>query len=230
LINFYKNKNIVITGAAGGLGKELTTQLHALGAKICCIVSPTSDIKDIIHYSDNISRCDLSSQEKTEEFLQSKIFDDVDILINCAGIFFLKNITKTTKKDYNLMMNVNLFSSFSFSLRCSQSMINKKAGLIINIGSSSCYNGCSDTAVYSISKHALLGMSRSLSEELKKHNINVLMFNPGSIKTKMGYLDTRQNVNTFLDPKKTAEYIIFSSSLCDDMIVHESRLLRKSNV
>ena len=66
------------------------------------------DIKDIIHYSDNISRCDLSSQEKTEEFLQSKIFDDVDILINCAGIFFLKNITKTTKKDYNLMMNVQM--------------------------------------------------------------------------------------------------------------------------
>lgn len=227
MINFYKNKNIIITGAAGGLGKEFICQLFDLGANIYAIVSPKSDVSQIEKYCKGIFRCDLSLQGSIEKLY---ISFDVDILINCAGLFYLKPLSEITINDYNCMMNVNIYSSLFLSLKCSKSMIQKKSGLIINIGSSSCYNGCSDTAVYSISKHALLGMSRSLSEELKKYNINVLMFNPGSIKTKMGYLDTRQNVNTFLDPKKTAEYIIFSSSLCDDMIVHESRLLRKSNV
>ena len=223
MIDFYKNKNIVITGAAGGLGKEFISQLFDLGANIYAIVSPKSDVSQIEKYCKDIFRCDLSTQESIEKLY---ISFDVDILINCAGLFYLKPLSEITIDDYNCMMNVNIYSPLFLSLKCSESMIQKKSGLIINIGSSSCYNGCSDTAVYSISKHALLGMSRSLSKTLKDHNIRVLIFNPGSIKTKMGLLDERQDFNSFLDPDKIVKYIIHTSSLSNNIIIDETRLNR----
>jgi short-subunit dehydrogenase len=71
-------------------------------------------------------------------------------------------------------------------------------------------------------------MSRSLAKSLKKHDIKVLMYSPGSIQTKMGKQDFRQDFNTFLDPQKVAEYIIYATSLSDDMIIDESRINRIS--
>lgn len=224
----FKDKKIVITGAAGGLGEEFVSQLHALGANIYSIVSPKSDISKISQYCKHVFRCDLSSQEEVQLFLKSDLFNDVDILINCAGLFYLKLLTQITAEDYNSMMNVNVYSPLALSLRCSKSMKSKGSGLIINIGSSSCYNGCCDTAVYSISKHALLGMSRSLSKAFKDYNIRVLIFCPGSIKTKMGQLDERQDFNSFLEPNKIVEYIIYTASLSNNIIIDESRLNRLS--
>ena len=223
---FYKNKNVVITGAAGGLGKELVSQLYALGANIYSIVSPTSDITGIDGFSKEIHRFDLSCKNSLDDLLTKEFLIKTDVLINCAGLWYLKNIDTISLDEFDQTMNVNVRSPFALSLRCSEHM--SEGGVIINIGSSSSYNGCKEAGAYSISKHALLGMSKSLSHALIGKGVRVLMFSPASLKTKMGKLDERQNYDSFLDPAEVAEYIIFTSSFRGEMIVEESRLNRRS--
>jgi NAD(P)-dependent dehydrogenase (short-subunit alcohol dehydrogenase family) len=222
---FYENKNIAITGAAGGLGKELVSQLYKLNANIYSIVSQRSNVADIKSFSKEIHRCDLGCKNDLEDLLNKDFFNEVDILINCAGLWYLKDIDTISLDEYDKVMNVNVRSPFALSLRCAKSM--GEGGLIINIGSSSSYNGCKEAGAYAISKHALLGMSKSLSQAFIKKGIRVLMVSPASLKTKMGKLDERQDFNSFLDPAEVAKFIIFTSSFRGEMIVEESRLNRK---
>ena len=225
---FYKNKNIAITGAAGGLGKEFVSQLYDLGANIFSIISRSHKDGEVDNFSKETYHCDFTSNEDIKSLVEKDFFDKIDILINCAGAWILETIEEIDLSDYDKIMNINVKAPFALSSRCARSMKDKKRGIIVNIGSSSSYNGCGDAGAYSISKHALLGMSRSLAKSLKKHDIKVLMYSPGSIQTKMGKQDTRQDFSTFLDPQKVAEYIIYTTSLSDDMIIDESRINRVS--
>ena len=226
MIDFYKNKKVVITGGAGGLGREMIKLLLSFESKITAIVSPNSDIDGI---ECDIIRCDLGDISEVNGLLWDETFDNVDILINCAGVFLIKTLEETTQDDFDYSMNVNVKSPFIITKRCLKSM-KEDGGLIINVGSSSSYNGSPTSGLYCISKHALLGLNRSLHKEFKKYNIRSLMFSPGSIKTKMGKTDTSQDFNTFLDPKEVAEYILFSSKYNNEMFIEESRMNRISVV
>jgi short-subunit dehydrogenase len=225
--NFYRNKNIIITGASGGLGKELSKILYEKGANLFLLVSMNSNISDL-DFAKKIYRCDLNNRKDIERTVTTEIFSSVDILINCAGIFPLVSLEDMAIDEYDKVMNINCRAPFILSKGCIASMKNRGGGLIINIGSSSSYTGSSDCGGYCISKHALLGLSRSLTKELKKYNIRVLAFSPGSIKTNMGKTDIRQDFETFLDPKDVAEFILYSATFKNEMIVDESRMNRIS--
>ena len=99
-------------------------------------------------------------------------------------------------------------------------------GRIVNIGSSSAYAGFKETSIYCGSKHALLGLSRAVYEELKEHNIRTFCISPGSVKTDMGKKVKNQNFDTFIDPKEIAEYVSFVMSFDGSMISEEIRLNR----
>jgi NAD(P)-dependent dehydrogenase (short-subunit alcohol dehydrogenase family) len=105
-------------------------------------------------------------------------------------------------------------------------MIGKKWGRIVNIGSSSAYSGFKNGTIYCSSKHAMLGLSRSLFDELKGHGIRVYCISPGSIKTKMGKQSKDQDFKTFLDPAEVAKYVGFVISFNDDLVSEEIRLNR----
>ena len=223
--NFYKNKNVIITGAASGLGREISKQLNDYGANLVFLVSPTSDTSSI-QFAKKIIRCDLSDKNEVLSLTSQNIFEEVDILINCAGVFPIKSLENTSIEEYESIMSINCTTPLILSKACVHFMRKKNNATIINIGSSSSYNGSERSGAYCISKHALLGMSRSLTKEMKKYGIRVLMFSPGSIKTKMGRLDTDQDFETFLDPAEGASYIIFSSTFENEMITNEVRMNR----
>ena len=227
MINFYKNKKVIITGAAGGLGKELSVQLNNFGANLFCVVSKNSDISKL-SFCKKIYRCDFNNVEDVDSLIWNNVFDEVDILINCAGIFPIKSLEETSLEEFDTVMNVNFRVPFILIQRSIKTMKKQNQGLIINVGSSSSYNGSSTSGAYCISKHALLGMSRSYNKELKKYNIRSLIFSPGSIKTKMGKTDVSQDYETFLDPKEVAEYILYSSKFNNEMFIDESRMNRIS--
>jgi 3-oxoacyl-[acyl-carrier protein] reductase len=105
-------------------------------------------------------------------------------------------------------------------------MKKKKWGRIVNIGSSSSYDGFSETSIYSASKHAILGFSRSIQKELKSYGIRTYCISPGSIKTKMGKKIKGQKYSTFINPKEIAEVILNLVKLDKEMIITEIRLDR----
>ena len=147
-------------------------------------------------------------------------------MINCAGIFQIKPIEKCDDKEFDELLNVNLKAPFLLSKAFSKEMKKKKWGRIINIGSSSSYSGFKNGTLYSSSKHGILGLSRSLSSELKDYNVRVFCISPSSTQTDMAKISTDQDFKTFLNPKEVAEFVILTISFDSEMIVDEIRLNR----
>jgi NAD(P)-dependent dehydrogenase (short-subunit alcohol dehydrogenase family) len=234
--DIYKGKNVFVTGATGGLGREICILLAHHGCNIFMTSTNKQKLEDLKNIIKSQSRVDVSYcvgdlknvkdiQNVCDSVLQA-YGDKTDIVINCAGIFPLKSLTDTTLEDYERCMNVNVKAPFIFANSLTAGMKERKWGRVMNVGSSSAYGGSADAGLYCISKHALLGLSRSLYQELKEENIRVYSYSPGSIRTPMGATDKRQDFSTFLDPKEVAEYVAFMMSYDSELISEEVRVNR----
>lgn len=232
-----KNKNCLITGATGGLGSQISEILLQNNCNVFLTARDQIKLKKLKnllekrnHSKGNIffQSGDLTKISDIKKIILEvrKNLRTVDILINSAGIFLSKPISKSQIEEFHNIFDVNVRAPFLFSKEFSQDMKRKKWGRIINIGSSSSYNGFSDGTIYCSSKHALLGLSKSLFAELKYLNIRTFCISPGSIKTKMGRQDKKQNFKTFLDPKEVAEYIVFCMTFDKELVSEEIRLNR----
>lgn len=232
-----KNKNCLITGASGGLGREISKllvnqscNLFLTGRNKIKLSNLQKELElinsnnvKLSHYAGDISKtADLSEIIKN---VRNK-FVNIDILINCAGIFLIKSLEESTYEDLENCFSVNVRAPFLLSKEFSNDMIKNKWGRIVNIGSSSSYQGFLNGSIYVASKFAILGLSRTLHDELKEYNVRTYCVSPGSIKTEMSKLSKDQDYNTFLDPKEVAEFVIFQIMFDNEMVVEESRLSR----
>jgi len=230
-----KGKNCLITGATGGLGKEIAKEL----VKNSCNVFLTGqDNKKLISLKEelesnkeikiNFKNADLSNIYEIGKLIEEvrDSFSNIDILINCAGIFPVKLLSDSAIEDFEKCFSINVKAAFILCKEFSQEMVTKKWGRIVNIGSSGAYNGRKKTIIYRASKHALLGLSRSLHSELKEHNVRTYCVSPGSIKTPMGKLVVGQNYETFLNPKDVAEFLTRIISFDNEMVSEEIRINR----
>lgn len=231
-----RNKNCLITGATGGVGSVLATSFAKNDCNLLLTGKNAKKLKSLKLYLESQYKniqifsepCDLSDIKKISKFIRDcrKFTKNVDILVNCAGVYLKKPVHKTTIKEFEMCFNINTKAPFILCKEFSKDMIRRRWGRIINIGSSSSYAGFKDTSAYCTSKHAILGFSRSLYQELKEKNIRVFSISPGSIKTKMGKLDKTQDFNTFLDPKEVANFIIDTICYDKELIAEEVRLNR----
>ena len=231
-----KKKNCLITGATGGIGVEISKQLATLSCNLFLTSTNKTKLEKLKKNLRKINTSiaietfpvNLDSEENVLELIKHvrKKFASINILINCAGIFMIKSIEKSTIEDFDKSINLNVKAPFILSREFSKDMITKKWGRIMFVGSSSSYSGFENGSVYCASKHSVLGLSRALNIELKKKNVRVLCMSPSSTKTDMGKISTDQDFNTFLNPKEVAEYVIFVLSFDNEMSIDESRLNR----
>jgi short-subunit dehydrogenase len=231
-----KNKNCLLTGATGGLGKEISKQLIKQGYNIFLTSTNKKSLEKLksqLNILNNQSKIfyesgNLNKTNDINRIIQKcrKNFSSIDILINCAGVFTVKSLQQTSLKDFEENFNVNIRAPFIFSKEFSKDMIRKKWGRIINIGSSSSYSGFKDTSIYCSSKHAILGFSRSLHSELKSKNIRTIMISPGSVKTPMGKKVKNQKFEEFIDPVEVSEILLTCLNLDKNMVIDEVRLNR----
>ena len=230
--NALSNKAVLVTGATGGIGSHLCKKFLGLGARVFAVGRDKQKLKALDDTSDLITTYsfDFSDLENIDK-LNEEIHSDsggIDVLINNAGIFFTGALEEIDKKKFEEVFSINVLAPILMSKFHIISMKQNHWGRIFNIGSSSAYNGGELTSLYCASKHALLGLSRSLSKELKPFNIRVCNLSPSSTKTDMGKipLSTYQDYNTFIEPEEVAEVLIFLSSFDDTMEVKELLLNR----
>ena len=229
-----KNKNCLITGATGGIGKEIASHLaknscnlFLTGRKKEKLDKMKKDLEKKFQIKVEYQNGDLTRMPDLMKIIsKAKLFGKIDILINSAGFFVEKSIEKTTIDEFEKCYAINVRAPFILSKELSKNMKNKKWGRIVNIASSSAYQGFSNGSAYCSSKHGLLGLSRAIFNELKEKNVRVFCVSPGSVKTKMGKQCKNQNFETFINPKEIAEYIVNIISFDKEMIVEESRLNR----
>ena len=234
--NILKNKNCLITGATGGIGKEIAKELATYSCNLFLTSTNKTKLSKLKTQLKKINKNIQIESFATDLTINKNInslfgyvndnFNPIDIIINSAGIFMIKSIQKSTIDDFDNAMNLNVKLPFLLSKQFSKNMIKQKWGRIVLIGSSSSYSGFEDSSIYCATKHSLLGLSRALNVELKKKNIRVLSISPASTQTKMGKISTDQDFTTFLNPKEVAQYVSHVLSFDNEMIVDESRLNR----
>jgi NAD(P)-dependent dehydrogenase (short-subunit alcohol dehydrogenase family) len=127
------------------------------------------------------------------------------------------------------MFNINVRAPFIFCKEFSREMTKKKWGRIVNIGSTASYNGFLNMSNYCTSKHAILGLSRSIRLELIDKNVRVFCVSFGTALSEMGKIvEDKLNLSpdTFIDPKEIAEYIVHAITFDKEMMSEEIRLNR----
>lgn len=233
-VSVLSERRVLITGASGGLGRELarafaphvgallltgrrSDALEALAAEI-----RTGPRKLLVQAADLRREADLSALIDAG---RSRL-GGVDILINSAGVFPVHDLAESSLTEFEACFDVNVRAPFALCQAFAPEMAARRWGRIVNIGSSSAYSGFKDTSVYCASKHALLGLSRALYDELKPYNVRVLCVSPGSIKTPMGELVRNQAFETFLDPVEVGSFILDLTCMDGPMIAEEVRLNR----
>ena len=229
-------KNCLITGATGGLGREIAKEFAKNGCNLFLTGRNNDKLNSLKNELENsvneikidFEDADLSDDGEIQKLIEKVqgVFANIDILVNCAGVFPVKLLSDSTIEDFEKCFGVNVKAAFVLCKEFSQGMISKKWGRIVNIASSSAYAGFKNTSIYCSSKHALLGLSRSLHSELKEHNVRTFCVSPGSIKTPMGKSVIGQNYETFLNPNEIAELIVRLVSFDNEMISQEIQLSR----
>jgi 3-oxoacyl-[acyl-carrier protein] reductase len=229
-----RGKNALVTGASGGLGHEIAIQLalhgvnvHVTGRKADRLQALCKAMADGGSRT-GWSRGDLRNDTDIDAVVSDaqKTVGEVDILVNCAGVFPVESLVESTVDAFDDCFDLNIRAPFLLCRALAPKMVQREWGRIVNIGSSSAYAGFKETSIYCASKHALLGLSRALHDELKVHNVRTFCISPGSIKTPMGEQVRNQNYETFLEPKEVAEYVCFVISFDGGLISEEIRLNR----
>ena len=128
-----------------------------------------------------------------------KKYKKIDVLINNAGIDKIQLVTEVTKKDWDEIINTNLYGTFYISQQAAKNMIQNKQGKIINISSIWGQIGASMEVVYSISKAGVDGLTKALAKELGPSGIQVNSIAPGFIKTEMNSNFNEQEINEIKD-------------------------------
>jgi short-subunit dehydrogenase len=233
-INVLNNKKCLVTGAGGDIGKQLAIQLLQNNCDLFLTSKSESDLnkleKSISKFSKNNSvfsqSADLSNPKEIKKLISTirKKFKTIDILINSAGIYSVKLLSDSTLKEFDDCFNINVRAPFILTKEFSKDMIDKKWGRIVNIGSSSSYDGFAKNTIYCSSKHALLGFSRSVYEELKKFNVRTFCISPRGVKTKMHKNMPPDKFNKLIDPDELAKFIVNLLKNDDEMMCNEIRV------
>ncbi len=185
----FKNKNILITGATGGIGHELVKKFISLGGNVLGSGTKPEKLDKIKKEfsSAKIKKFDIGQHSRIEEFIDEVVLElgGLDILINNAGVN-MDNLSLRMKDDeWKRVIDINLTSTFLLSKYAIKKMLKNKFGRVVNITSVVGHTGNLGQSNYAASKAGIIGMSKSLATEYAKKDITVNCVSPGFIVSDM---------------------------------------------
>ena len=193
-------KRALVVGASSGIGKACAVALAEYGASVTLGARRLNQLSDLMadmkqnRWSVNIQQMDVTNIKEMHNIISS--VDPFDILVNSAGLAKHTNSLKTSIKDFESVMNVNLKGAYFLTQAVAKSMVGKGSpGSIINISSQMGLVGGQDRSVYCASKHAVEGFTKAMAIEYGAHDIRINTICPTFILTDM----TRE---TFDQPEK----------------------------
>ena len=221
----FKNKNILITGASGGIGNALVKKFVALGGNVLGTGTKTEKLDMIKKQYPNIKieKFDISEHSRIEEFIDDIVLElgGLDILINNAGTNVDNLSLRMKDEEWKKVIDINLTSTFLLSKHAIKKMLKNKFGRIVNITSVVGHTGNLGQSNYSASKAGVIGMSKSLAAEYAKKNITINCVSPGFIVSDMTiniaekfrlYLTSRIPMGKFGTGEDVSNCVAFLSS------------------
>jgi len=205
-----ENKVALVTGASSGIGKAISIELAKNGCNVIINYhSDKSKAKELMEYLKQygtkpmIAKTDVSSKKEVQSMIKDiiKQYGKIDILVNNAGIYNSSSFLDIKEEDWDKTIDTNLKSVFLCTQAVSKEMIKKSIpGKIVSIASIAGEVGFDASSAYCASKAGIINLTRELSLELSKYNININAICPGVIETKMtaSFLKNPEERNSLL--------------------------------
>jgi 3-oxoacyl-[acyl-carrier protein] reductase len=229
-----KNKNALITGAGKGIGKAIALALAKEGVNIILVARTQEEIDSVAAKVRSLrvkalaitaDVADINSVNSAVEKALAE-FGTIDILINNAGIAAFGKFLELEPTDWERIIQVNLMGTYYVTRAVLPNMIERQTGDIINISSTAGLSGNALTSAYSASKFAVLGLTESLMQEVRKHNIRVTALTPSTVATDMAkeLKLTDGNPETVMQAEDMAELIIAQLKLNRRVFIKNSSI------
>lgn len=222
--------NIVVTGATRGIGKAIIEKFAGQGYDVAFF---SRDAKKVNNLSKQLQKrfpaikiiaqpCDAGDKNQLREFADQvrEEWKNINVLVNNAGIFLPGTLMSEPEGDLEQIMQTNVFSAYHFTRMILPLMIKRKSGDIFNMCSVASLRAYKNGGSYAISKHALLGFSRNLREEVKEYNIRVSSVLPGAVLTD-SWRGAGLPSSRFIKPEDIAALIFCIHSLSVQTVVEE---------
>ncbi len=235
-MNNLKNKNIIITGASGGIGNSIVKKLDENGVNILASGTRIEKLEGLKTKFKNIKilKFDISQTEKIEKFIEdasNELGGNLDCIVNNAGITQDNLAIRMSIEEWKKVIDINLTSTFLLSKFAIKKMLKNKSGKIINITSVVGHTGNLGQANYTAAKAGIVAMSKSLAIEYAKKNININCISPGFIRTPMTdkidqkykeIITSKIPSGRLGEPEDIANAVLFLSSSQSDYINGET--------
>lgn len=234
--NSIKNQLAVITGGGGGIGRAIALKLALAGAKIVllggnnleklqCVYAEVKKHTDCLMLPGDLTDQTFIKQSVTE-IIQT--CGGIDILINNAGVAQNRAFEDITLEEFDKIMAINLRVPFMLIQQVLPALKKSSAAAIVNIASVVAHAGYPQQSIYTASKHALLGMTKSIASEYYKDNIRVHAISPGGVYTDMVKI-SRPDLSPegMILPEDVAETVHFlltcrTNAVIDEIIMHRA--------
>ena len=233
-MNDLKNKNALITGAGKGIGKAVAIALAKEGVNVILMARTQSDLDEVAKEVNALGVksmtvtadvADITSVNTAVEKALAE-FKTIDILVNNAGIAAFGKFLELEPSAWENIIKVNLMGTYYVTRAVLPNMIERQMGDIINISSTAGLNGNAMTSAYSASKFAVLGLTDSLMQEVRKHNIRVTALTPSTVATNMAkeLKLTDGNPDKVMQAEDMAELIIAQLKLNRRVFIKNSSI------
>ncbi len=184
----FKNKVVVVTGGAKGIGGSSSRVFHEAGANVCIldIDEKGQEFAEELGGKTLFIKCDVSKEDEVKKAFAIIVDEmgDIDVLVNNAGIQTYGTVTETTEEDWDRVININVKSAFLCSKYALPSMMKKDKGCVVNVSSVQAFISQKNVAGYTTSKTAMIGLTRSIAVDYAP-NIRCVAVCPGTTDTPM---------------------------------------------
>lgn len=229
-------KVALVTGAASGIGEATARLLAANGARLVLVDVNGTGVRAVTSeicaagIEAFAVEADLSQPGAADDAVAEAMrrFDRLDMGLNIAGISGRRPITEMTDDEFNHMVAVNLYGTFSLCRAQARVMIPQRSGSIVNCSSVRAFSGVNNATHYVASKAGITGLTYALAIELKPHGIRVNVVAPAGTRTNLfANVDrpprpTSDRPVTMAEPETVARTIAFVASDDCDMLIGQT--------
>jgi len=233
------DKVAVLTGAGRGVGRTIALTLAQHGARLALAARTEAELQMVRAEIEDLGGeaatfpTDVTHEPEIIALIGGAVqrFGRLDILVNNAGIGIFGPLAETSAEAWDRIMAVNARGPFLLCREAIPYLKQQESSFIININSVVGVKGYSNQAAYSASKHALLGMTKSLAKEVQPDGIRVHSINPGGIDTELiGRARPDLDRSGLIQPEEIADIVLFLVTRRGNAIIDEINVRRSASM